>query len=213
MRSKKILTDVSNKKAIKKAQGPAKITNLKNALVIDLDGESKKLALKAWEQLRNHLEIKFISSRSPCPHITLESDFEVLNHKLFKSRLSVFCKTQPSFVLDARGLGIFVVDTPVIYIRWRKNNNLNLLKNDLSDFLELAQKDRIINNYSVVEDWVPKTTLAYNDSQYECLGDIIQLLRFDEFKDSMKVRSISLYEYSNELGEKNLDKFYFNSYS
>ena len=211
MRSKK--TDESNKKAIRKAQGSAKITNLKNALVIDLDGESKKLALKAWEQLRNHFEIKFISSRSPCPHITLESDFEVLNHKQFKTRLSVFCKTQPSFFLDTRGLGIFVVDSPVIYIRWRKNNNLNLLKNNLSEFLELAQKDMIIKNYSVVEDWAPKTTLAYNDSQYECLGDIIQLFRFDEFKNSMKVRSISLYEYSNELGEKNLDKFYFNSYS
>ena len=58
MRSKNI-SDTSNKKAIKKAKGSAKITNIKNALVIDLDGETKKLALKAWEQLKNNFEIKF----------------------------------------------------------------------------------------------------------------------------------------------------------
>jgi len=180
---------------------------LKNALVINLDGELLTTALKAWEELRQSFAIKYISSRSTCPHIALEYDFEILNQRRFKLQFLEFCKTKSSFEIMGRGLGIFIVESPVVYIRWKKNKNIIRLKNDLSNFLKLMKKEKTIKDYSVDEDWEPKTTLAYNDSDYVNLEGIIRLLRGNDFTDLMNVRSISLYEYSVELGENELGEF------
>tara|TARA_B100000959_G_scaffold244238_1_gene268061 strand:+ start:107 stop:463 length:357 start_codon:yes stop_codon:yes gene_type:complete len=116
---------------------------VKNALVINLNGEIKIAALKAWEELRNKFSIKYISSRSPCPHIAIIYDFEIIKYETFKSRITRFCNNMTSFIVSARGLGVFVAETPVVYLRWRVNKYLTLLKNNLSNFLKSLEKEKI----------------------------------------------------------------------
>jgi 2'-5' RNA ligase len=180
---------------------------LKYALVINLIGNSKKEAINAWKVLKEVHSIKYISSRSPCPHITLQSDFEIINIDLFKIHFSKFCQSQKIFKLTSIGLGVFIRETPVIHIRWSKNKELNLLQKKLRKFLVSIEKQKLISNYFDDLDWIPKTTLAYKDTNYNNLNELILLVNENNFIRTMNVLSISLYEYSNDLGENKLETF------
>ena len=62
------------------------------------------------------------------PHITLESNI-CCEHEELSKIISVISKNVSNFSISGNGLGVFVVETPVVYIRWTINNNLLHLKN------------------------------------------------------------------------------------
>ena len=49
--------------------------------------------------------------------------------------------------------------------------------------------------------------MAFNDTKYKILNELISLINDNDFACTMNVFSIHLYEYSNDLGEIELDKF------
>jgi len=171
------------------------------AVVIELNGEMLDSALTAWNELENNLSVKFISSMSHAPHITLESNIQCEYKELSKIVSNVASRIS-AFSIKGNGLGVFVVDTPVVYIRWSKNNELLHLKTMLKDSLNTAYKHDEVELYNEDVNWLAKTTLAYKDSSYDKLSDILSVCRLSHFKYTMQVTELSIYEYSDEYPEK-----------
>lgn len=174
------------------------------AIVIELQGDMLYSALAAWSELRVKLCLDFISSVSPAPHITLESNLNN-EHKQLSTIVNDIAINVPEFTIQGNGVGVFIEDTPVIHVRWSMNNDLFLLKKILSK--KLQQKGMLLpaNENAAHYNWLPKTTLAYKDSSYENLSEILRIIRAIDFKKEMNVSELSIYEYSYGYKEKKLE--------
>jgi 2'-5' RNA ligase len=177
------------------------------AIAIDLNGELEKLAREAWYLLKENLSINFISTNSPCPHITLESGIYGSQNSLLEIIKEVASNIAP-FSIKANGLGIFIRESPVVYIRWLNNSSLfNLRKAFMVKLLEQNSKTShsSIGGYQSNVDWVPKTTLAYKDTSLDTLSKTLRVLSPIVFNCSLEVKKLTLYEYSEGNTEKQLD--------
>ncbi len=175
------------------------------AVAIDLNQELKKHAKEAWRLLEEQFCIQFISKHSPCPHIAIETGLYGNENKVLKVMKEVASQTPP-FTIKGNGLGVFVGESPVIHIRWVKNNPLIKLRGKLGEKLqEQCQTPHSkISGYIENHDWLPKTTLAYKDSSYNNLPDVLKLLRPLPFDSKLEVSQLTLYEYSEGNSEKQL---------
>ena len=176
------------------------------AVVIELNGDMEKLARHAWDILSNKLSIKYISSRSPCPHFSLGGGFQGKPEDVFEIMQRVGEQSQP-FSIMGNGLGVFVRATPVVHIRWILNENLTRLRDCLNEQL-INVSD--INHSSSIKgfientDWVPKATLAFKDSTYEKLYEILKFVRPLKFDQEIMVDRIALYKFSIKDGDERL---------
>ena len=176
----------------------------KNALVIEIKGDMSHKANVATNLLSDLFSINYISSRSPSLHICLDAEFIINDLDYFQSSLAKVLINIPTFTIIGRGLGIFVAETPVVYIRWHISEKLLHFKHLVSNFLNHSQNEGVISNYSIDLNWIPKTTLAYQDTSYKALSDIISAIFHIDFSSSMDVDSLFTYEYSIKNGEKRL---------
>ena len=176
------------------------------AIVIELQGEMKDKAMLAWEKLARDFSVDYIPSMSVAPHITICSGFkgdpvlisEILNNLAMQLR---------SFSIQGNGLGVFVADTPVVHVRWTLNDEiLNFIKTINNTLLE-ASRSNAVKGYNHDKNWVAKTTLAYNDTDYNNLCPVLNMLRTMDFNCNMIINTFSLYEYSLLEGEKNIAQF------
>ena len=180
----------------------------KLAVVIELDDQMEKAARESWSILKNRFSIDFISSRSPCPHITIESDLtgEI---DLISNLLANVAKKNNPFSISGNGLGIFILDKPLIYIRWTLNKNFFMFKNLLSETLFAAIIQKNINENFSRFNWLAKTSLAFNDITYSVLPEILNEMKSINFYNNMIVKGFSLYKYSEENGEEKITSFKF----
>jgi 2'-5' RNA ligase len=180
----------------------------KLAVVIELQGKMENQARSAWKDLEEQHNVTYISSRSPAPHITLESGFSA--KYFYKEQLLRNISNQlDSFYIEGMGLGIFVAKTPVVHIRWQINECFLLLKQMLSTLLQSANEQKDISGFKMNLNWQAKTTLAFRDSSYENLYSILQTLQSNLFNDKMHINGLCLYEYSTEGGEQKISFFPF----
>ncbi len=177
------------------------------AIVIDLNGELEKLAREAWHLLKEQFSIHFISTNSPCPHITLESGFRGNQTSVLAVTKEVASKTAP-FSITANGLGVLICESPVVYIRWINNDSLfNLRQTFMKKLSERTSKTphSSIEGYQSNIDWLPKTTLAYKDISIDTLSETLKVLSPLVFNCTLEVTKLTLYEYSDGNPEKQLD--------
>ena len=139
---------------------------------------------------RKH-NLKYHSSHSVCPHITISSGNCVSRERFKKAVYSCLPQCRP-ITIKSNGLGIFVKEAPVIYIRW-------FLSRELSDLCRLFQK-RLKNVWSETDEasmkevWLPKSTLALKDTLYEQLPLVLNDLNLYDFEQSMVVDKLTLLE-------------------
>jgi len=176
----------------------------KFALVLELNGSMLNNSNMAMTRLADQLSINHIFSRSPCPHVVIDAGFDVNNLDGFRVVLESGLGKALNFSITGRGLGVFVVNTPVVHIRWCIDESFNEFRCHVSACLETAQNEGIISGYSRDLNWVPKTTLAYIDTSYKNLSSILEVIKDIQFGLDMDVVSISLYEYSDLEGETRL---------
>jgi 2'-5' RNA ligase len=175
------------------------------AITIDLNQELEKLAREAWLLLEEQFSIQFISKNSPCPHFAIESDLVGDEKKVLEIIQEVASHTPP-FAIKGNGLGVFVGQTPVIHIRWVNNNSLIDLRKKFGEAFnkQCHAPHSTISGYKDNPDWLPKTTLAYKDSSYENLSDVLKLLQPLSFDSKLEVSQLTLYEYAEGNPEKHL---------
>jgi|TARA_B100000315_G_scaffold236142_1_gene251658 2'-5' RNA ligase len=180
------------------------------AVVIELQGQLERSAREVWKKLAEEISVKYVSSSSPAPHIALEYGFKAQYDRLVKLLDNI--STQFSvFSINGMGLGVYVYDAPNVHIRWRMNNNLLNLKNTLRTELSRANEQGVIAEYEEDESWQAKTTLAQKDTSCDNLSQILGLARPYDFSQETIINGFSLYEYSDEEGERKLDFFQFGS--
>ncbi len=175
------------------------------AVVIKLTGEILENSLLAWDILNKKFKVRYISSRSPFPHITLSAGQCHVLENVFKEVKEAAAEYSP-FEIHSNGLGVFVKKSPVIYIRWTHSKQLynlfNFLENSFKKTWEKPEK-----NFQS-EYWLAKTTLAYSDVSYSDLPFVLEFLRTIDFEKQMVAEGLSLVEYDKE-GERELQTFYF----
>ncbi len=167
------------------------------AITLSLSGKDYKKILQSWNILKNKYNIKFISSRSPKPHITIISGY-IKNLSLIKKKIRrIYFKR---FILRSAGLGVFLMENPLIYIRWEKN--LYLTK--LYELVDKNFNEKIFKKtkFSGSFYWVPKTTIAYKDFKIKNLDKIFKSLKKISKPLSVKVDKIELMSASIKHGEK-----------
>ena len=184
--------------------------NNKLAIVIELNGQMEKSARDSWKLLSELFSIRYISSRSPCPHIAIVSGFSG-KHGSINTILKNLVKNITPFSITGNGLGVFVANTPVIHIRWNINKKLFSLKSTVTKALNNAFDEKLIKEKLNTPDynWIAKTTLGFNDASYLNLPVVLNKLEQIDFKKELIVSGISLYEYSTEYGENKIGFFKF----
>lgn len=177
--------------------------NKKLAIVIELNEDIKNEAINACNEFSNKLQINYIFKRTPCLHITLESNLPYEIEKISDILKDISLNTKPFFV-KSNGVGVLVASTPVIYIRWKKNTAIIQLKEIIKESLKNKLKE-----YTEDINWMMKSTLAFHDTKYNQLADCLSILEKYNFNQNLTVNAIHLYEYSLNANEKSLKTFDF----
>lgn len=180
----------------------------KLAVVIELQGEMESQSRLAWKTLAENLSVDFIPSMSVAPHITIDSGFRG-NHKSVCELLGDIALQTSSFTMCGNGIGVFITESPVVHVRWLLNEKINKFKCKLGDALEEANRNNKISEYEKDYNWLAKTTLAFNDTNYTNLVDVVNIVRILDFKQKMIVNKFALYEYSLDEGENKIAQFDF----
>ncbi len=183
--------------------------NKRLAFVIELNGDIESSARQAWLALDNELNIHYIANSTPCPHLTLAAEF-MGDIDAIAQIAQKLCQRVTPFTIESAGLGVFVAQSPVIYIRWTLTKELIQLQKRISTELTMASQTGIVNGYNSNLNWIAKSTLAFQDTKYEDLPRMLELLRHFNFTQHMKITEISLYRYGDYL-EENIGKFIFSS--
>lgn len=166
------------------------------AIVITFDNKTNIKLLNSWKILKKKFDIKFISSRSPKPHLTLKSGYikniSPLVEKLKKKKIK-------KFKLNSQGLGIFANKNPLLYIRWVQSKKLIKLYN----YIDKISSVNFINKSKNSEyfQWVAKTSIAFKDFKYENLPKILNNLNEIRLLKNIEVQKIEVMEI-NKQGEK-----------
>lgn len=189
------------------------MNNSKLAIVIELSQNTKNVFIKCLKELKKKLDVKKIYLNSPCPHMNLVHNFKLnkINIKNLKGIIKSFANDSKQFQLTAIGIGIFISKTPVIHIRWSLNRSLISLISELNNRLSIAFKKNLITGYLENQRWQPVTTLAFDDTNYKNMVEIIRIIkRFKLKKYSLTINNLALYEYSKKYGDKKIQSYKIN---
>lgn len=155
------------------------------AIAITFQEEFNKELFNVWQTLKKNFNIKYISSRSPIPHLTLASghikDISKIDQTLKRKKFL-------SFNLCSLGLGILANKHPLIYIRWGQSNKLISLYNKINkSTAKFFIGSSLNSNFS---SWIPKTTIAYKDFKYEKLNLILKKINNLNIRSKIKANKI-----------------------
>ena len=183
--------------------------NKRLAFVIELNGDMESSAREAWRVLDKELNIHYIANSTPCPHLTLAAEFTGDINAIAQMAQNL-CQRVIPFTIDSAGLGIFIAQSPVLYVRWTLTEELIQLQKMISTELTMATQAGIVDGYNANLNWIAKSTLAFQDTTYEDLPRMLELVRHFNFTQHMQITEISLYRYGDYL-EENISKFAFSS--
>ena len=166
-------------------------------ITLSFEDHFNKKLLECWSILNNQFKVRYISKRSEKPHISLLSGYIKNPNELIIALDKI--KTEP-FHLKTRGLGLFVSDKPLLYVRWQQTK----------DIINLYKKlDSKLNNFFIKKNsnteyynWIPKTTLAFKDLKFKDLKKIERKLRFINIEQNVLIKNIDLMFVDEKKGEK-----------
>ena len=150
-----------------------------------------KQSMECWNILFQKHGIKYLSTHSACPHITISAG-KCADAESFKQAVRSCLPQCMPITIQANGLGIFVKETPVIYIRW-------LLSRELMDMRMSFQKSLVTlfsesDKTTSEEVWLPKSTLAINDVTYDQLPLVLNEFKSYKFEQKMLVNRVMIME-------------------
>tara|TARA_B100002051_G_scaffold46179_1_gene40760 strand:+ start:397 stop:939 length:543 start_codon:yes stop_codon:yes gene_type:complete len=157
------------------------------AVVITFDKKTNDKIIDSWEILKKKFNVKFISSRSPKPHLTIKSGF-VGNIPYFLNQIKK--KKFKKLKLNSLGFGVFANKHPLLYIRWEQNKKLLKLYNSIdkicsANFLKKSKNSEYLH-------WVAKTSIAYKDFNYHNLSKILNNLKKIKLLKNIQAQKIEV---------------------
>ena len=174
------------------------------AVEIDLVGQLEKSAEKALGYLEKNYGICYLKNHAIAPHIALLygefSEKELLIEQIKKE----VSKTE-LFSITGLGLGMYVLDHPVIYIRIKKSAKLMDLQARL--FGATYGLDCEINQFYCPDTWESKASLAVKDTNLSDIGTVLTELKELDFKSSFKLDKLKLVSFDDSNVEKTEEVF------
>ena len=167
---------------------------------VPLEGKALYSVLLAQDILHKKMNISFQKNNQSIPHVNLLSgkireielqrlkiDIEKLNKKIIKN----------NFKMKANGLGVFILDRPVIYMRHYYLRFFLVIRRCLT----LEKYFNVIDNSTLTKFWMPKTTIAHKDTNSEDLTNILLLLKQINFYEDSKINKINLSSFASDKPE------------
>lgn len=179
------------------------------ALAIIPEGIVNKFVFKQWQQIDEIYNVNFIYRNSSIPHITLISGLEEKCKVELLIILKNILKDYISFNIYTKGLGMLILEKPLIYLRWSESLELNVLRGKILN--KIIKKKLISSNIVANKDWIMKTTICYGDLEYnEKLLKIINSIKKNYLYDMKNVvNNIAMISYSDNSKEIFLEKVNF----
>ena len=147
-------------------------------------------------------DINYLNKKSAKPHLTIASG-HINKNKILKLCQKLKKKRMKYLKLRSIGLNMILSNEPLIYIKWNLDDDLINFHQDINIVCKEFFKDKSIN--SSLNNWLPKTSLAYKDITYTKLPRIMkQLKKFDLYK-SVKAENLEIMEIT-QAGEKTINK-------
>ena len=174
---------------------------MKNVSVnVPLQGVVLDRVLRAQKILDKEMNISFQKKNQSVPHINLLSGkITHINIKRLRTDVVKFNKKiiKKNFRIKTNGLGIFITDKPVIYVRYYRLKIFLAIRK----FLTLGKYFNTLDNSTATKLWTPKTTIAHKDTNLKNLSNIILLLNKIDFYEDFKVKKINLTSFSSDKPE------------
>jgi len=167
------------------------------AVTLSFENRFNKKLLKCWQVLRKDFDVKYISSRSNKPHIGMIYGY-VGDIKNFINTLKKI--DLKKFYLKSKGLGLFLNEKPLLYLRWDQRDEIIKLYKILDKNLNFFFKDK--KTSSSFSNWVPKTSLAYNDLELSNVNSIKKKFRFLSKEKKVLIKYIDVMIVDKKKGEK-----------
>ena len=80
-------------------------------------GRAREYAESCWQTLAREFGVRFLPDHSPAPHLMLYAG-RADGDRFIDACKRVAKETNP-FEITANGIGVFAVERPVLYLRWR----------------------------------------------------------------------------------------------
>ena len=177
----------------------------KLAIALSYKGKIISKIDNSWKILLKEFNIKYISEHNCKPHITLFAG-NIKKKDIAKVYLSLKKLKLKTFKIRSPGIGIFANKYPNLFIRWKKNLNITLLRNliikDVSKFFITK------NLYTNDNLWEPRSTIAYKDLNYNHIENLFNKLNFLFKKNSAQIDYVLLIDYT--IKERIVFKIKFN---
>ena len=167
---------------------------------IPLQGKALDSVLIAQKILNEEMNISFQKRNQSVPHINLLSgkitqiDIQRLKTDIIKFNKKIIRK---NFNIKTNGLGVFIIDKPVIYVRYYRFRLFLAIRR----FLTLGKYFNTLDNSTATKIWTPKTTIAHKDTSLENLSNILLLLNKINFYEDFNVKKINLTSFSSNKPE------------
>lgn len=167
----------------------------KIAITLSFKGDLYNKINLSWKILDQDFNINFLSKNNYKPHITLYAG-EIRNKNIKEIKDLLEKLKLKKFQLKSPGIAIFADKKPNLFIRWENNFILRKYRKIIKDKL----KKFIIRENTFTKDkiWIPRTSIAYKDINYEDLGMIRKKISFLFRKQLVNVSNILLIDYSKK---------------
>ena len=167
------------------------------AITLGLKGDYYNKILKSWSLIDNNLRINYISSRSPKPHITIISGYSKSEAQIIKKLQNIKIK---KFSIRSIGLGLLLMNDPLVFIRWEKNKKLKFLYQDI--IKNFNSKLFKLTKFSNDVYWFPKTTVAYKDCKLENIIKLYKNIKDLSKNSTAEIIKLELMSVSLKHGEE-----------
>ena len=163
------------------------------AIAFGFKGKLYDNIYKSWRILEEKFNIKYISSYDT-PHLSIiagnTKKIEVIIEYLKNEKIKKFKIFSP-------GLGIFANEKPNLYISWERSKHLLKSSNHITNIVfNLFENFHKTSNFCSSK-WIPKTTVAWKDLNYEDIPSIYRETNFLFKESSTIVNSIYFFDLSN----------------
>ena len=96
-----------------------------------------KYIFNLWKKIDKINNVNYVFYNSSTPHITLISGIQDSFESQLSDLLQQIVLDSENFELYTKGFGMLLLDSPLIYLRWRENQYIHYLKNKIQTKLEL----------------------------------------------------------------------------
>lgn len=169
------------------------------AIEIDLEGELLTAAELALTRLHELHQINYLRVHSQRPHIALLfGHFEKIEDAV--NTMEMAAKAMFPFIVEGNGLGVYVRDNPVIYVRITPSQQMFALQQKLFELTSSLECE--VDHFYQPLFWEAKSSLAVHDTSLGSLSFVLNSLHDLNFRNRFEATKLKLVSFSKENIEK-----------